>query len=95
MAGIGQRCAAGGTAAGGLQRAAGSGHAGAGGHAFPAARQSRPLVPAPAGNPLTGLEDGDYTGKRPVAVTLRTPGRCPSPRGMAAADVLVEGVTGG
>ena len=36
MAGIGQRCgAAGGTAAGGLQRAAGSGHAGAGSHAFP------------------------------------------------------------
>ena len=38
----------------------------------PAATAEPTPVPAPAGNPLTGLEDGDYTGKRPVAVTLRT-----------------------
>ena len=34
--------------------------AGAGGHASPQLRQSRPRS-APAGNPLTGLDDADYT----------------------------------
>ena len=61
----------------------------------PAATAEPTLVPAPAGNPLTGLEDGDYTGKRPVAVTLRTLDGAQPQWGVTAADVLVEGVTEG
>ena len=61
----------------------------------PAATAEPTPVPAPAGNPLTGLEDGDYTGKRPVAVTLRTLDGAQPQWGVAAADVLVEGVTEG
>lgn len=61
----------------------------------PAATAETTPVPAPAGNPLTGLEDGDYTGKRPVAVTLRTLDGAQPQWGVAAADVLVEGVTEG
>lgn len=61
----------------------------------PQLRQSPTPVPAPAGNPLTGLEDEDYTGKRPVAVTLRTLDGAQPQWGVAAADVLVEGVTEG
>ena len=96
MAGIGQCCgAAGDTASGGLQRAAGSGHAGAGGHASPAATAEPTPVPAPAGNPLTGLDDADYTGKRPVAVMLRTLDGAQPQWGIASADVLIEGVTEG
>ena len=61
----------------------------------PAATAEPTPVPAPAGNPLTGLEDGDYTGKRPVAVTLRTLDGAQPQWGVTAADVLVEGVTEG
>lgn len=61
----------------------------------PAATAEPTPVPAPAGNPLTGLEDGDYTGKRQVAVTLRTLDGAQPQWGVAAADVLVEGVTEG
>lgn len=51
-------------------------------------------TPAPVNNPLTGVA-GDYTGKRPVAVSLRTgPGATPQ-WGIARADVLIEGVTEG
>ena len=52
-------------------------------------------APAPSTNPLTGLDDGDYTGKRPVAVTLRTLDGAQPQWGVASADVLVEGVTEG
>ena len=52
-------------------------------------------TPAPNTNPLTGLDDGDYTGKRPVAVTLRTLDGAQPQWGVASADVLVEGVTEG
>ena len=52
-------------------------------------------TPAPSTNPLTGLDDGDYTGKRPVAVTLRTLDGAQPQWGVASADVLVEGVTEG
>ena len=52
-------------------------------------------VPAPAGNPLTGLDDADYTGKRPVAVMLRTLDGAQPQWGIASADVLIEGVTEG
>ncbi len=57
---------------------------------------SRP-TPAvgPSTNPLTGLDDGDYTGKRPVAVTLRTLDGAQPQWGIASADVLIEGVTEG
>ena len=51
--------------------------------------------PVSAVNPLTGLDDGDYTGKRPVAVMLRTMDGAQPQWGIAAADVLVEGVTEG
>lgn len=49
----------------------------------------------PVPNPLTGLADADYTGRRPVAVTLRTLSGAAPQWGVAAADVLVEGVTEG
>lgn len=49
----------------------------------------------PVPNPLTGLDDGDYTGVRPVAVTLRTLSGAEPQWGLASADVLVEGVTEG
>lgn len=54
-------------------------------------------APAPAftGNPLTGAEDADYTGIRPVAVTLRTLEGSGPLSGLAAADVLIAGVTEG
>ena len=52
-------------------------------------------APAPSTNPLTGLDDGNYTGKRPVAVTLRTLDGAQPQWGVASADVLVEGVTEG
>ncbi len=46
-------------------------------------------------NPLTGLDDADYSSKRPVAVTLRTLDGAQPQWGIASADVLVEGVTEG
>ena len=46
-------------------------------------------------NPLTGLDDADYTGKRPVAVMLRTLDGAQPQWGIAFADVLIEGVTEG
>ena len=46
-------------------------------------------------NPLTGLDDADYTGKRPVAVMLRTLDGAQPQWGIASADVLIEGVTEG
>lgn len=51
--------------------------------------------PATSANPLTGLEDGDYTNRRPVAVTLRTLSGATPHWGLSSADVLVEGVTEG
>ena len=59
----------------------------------PAATAEPTPVPAPAGNPLTGLDDADYTGKRPVAVMLRTLDGAQPHWGCASADVLIEGVT--
>lgn len=51
-------------------------------------------TPEPEANPLTG-EQGDYTNQRPVAVSIRT-GEGSTPQwGIAAADVLIEGVTEG
>ena len=61
----------------------------------PAATAETTPVPAPAGNPLTGLDDADYTGKRPVAVMLRTLDGAQPQWGIASADVLIEGVTEG
>ena len=61
----------------------------------PAATAEPTSVPAPAGNPLTGLDDADYTGKRPVAVMLRTLDGAQPQWGIASADVLIEGVTEG
>ncbi|WP_455502510.1 DUF3048 C-terminal domain-containing protein [Gemmiger sp.] len=52
-------------------------------------------APASSANPLTGLDDADYTGKRPVAVMLRTLDGAQPQWGIATADVLVEGVTEG
>ena len=46
-------------------------------------------------NPLTGLDDAAYTGKRPVAVMLRTLDGAQPQWGIASADVLIEGVTEG
>lgn len=45
-------------------------------------------------NPLTG-EQGDYTNQRPVAVSIRTGDGSTPQWGIAAADVLIEGVTEG
>ena len=61
----------------------------------PAATAEPTPVPAPAGNPLTGLDDADYTGKRPVAVMLRTLDGAQPQWGIASADVLIEGVNEG
>ena len=61
----------------------------------PAATAEPTPVPAPVGNPLTGLDDADYTGKRPVAVMLRTLDGAQPQWGIASADVLIEGVTEG
>ena len=44
-------------------------------------------------NPLTGLDDADYTGKRPVAVMLRTLDGAQPQWGIASADVLIEGAS--
>ena len=52
-------------------------------------------APVSSANPLTGLDDADYTDKRPVAVTLRTLDGAQPQWGIATADVLVEGVTEG
>lgn len=54
-----------------------------------------PTPAPPAPNPLTGAADADYTGKRPVAVTLRNLTGSTPQWGIASADVLVEGVTEG
>ncbi len=54
-----------------------------------------PTPVPPAANPLTGAADADYTGKRPVAITLRNLAGSTPQWGIAAADVLVEGVTEG
>ena len=50
-------------------------------------------TPEPETNPLTG-EQGDYTNQRPVAVSIRTGDGSTPQWGIAAADVLIEGVTG-
>ena len=50
-----------------------------------------PTPAPPAANPLTGAADADYTGKRPVAVTLRNMTGSTPQWGIASADVLVEG----
>ena len=63
--------------------------------AAPAATEAPAPEPTLTTNPLTGLDDADYTGKRPVAVTLRTLDGAQPLWGIAAADVLVEGVTEG
>ena len=49
----------------------------------------------PIPNPLTGVAEGDYTNRRPVAVTLRTLEGAQPQWGLSTADVLVEGVTEG
>ena len=49
-------------------------------------------TPEPEANPLTG-EQGDYTNQRPVAVSIRTGDGSTPQWGIAAADVLIEGVT--
>ena len=46
-------------------------------------------------NPLTGTTEADFTGCRPVAVTLRTIYGAQPQWGIAAADVLVQGVSVG
>ena len=51
-------------------------------------------TPEPEMNPLTG-EQGDYTNQRPVAVSIRTGDGSTPQWGIAAADVLIEGVTEG
>lgn len=51
-------------------------------------------TPEPEVNPLTG-EQGDYTNQRPVAVSIRTGDGSTPQWGIAAADVLIEGVTEG
>lgn len=51
-------------------------------------------TPEPEANPLTG-EQGDYTNQRPVAVSIRTGDGSTPQWGIAAADVLIEGVTEG
>ena len=51
-------------------------------------------TPEPETNPLTG-EQGDYTNQRPVAVSIRTGDGSTPQWGIAAADVLIEGVTRG
>ncbi|MGN0976171.1 MAG: DUF3048 domain-containing protein [Gemmiger sp.] len=51
-------------------------------------------TPAYTGNPLTGTDE-DCTGKRPVAVQLRTEEKSRPLWGVADADVLIEGVTEG
>ena len=65
--------------------------------AAPAATAEPTAAPTPtlSVNPLTGLDDGNYANKRPVAVTLRTLYGAQPQWGVAAADVLVEGVTEG
>ena len=64
--------------------------------AAPEATAEPTTEPAAAStNPLTGLDDADYTGKRPVAVTLRTLDGAQPQWGIASADVLIEGVTEG
>ena len=65
--------------------------------AAPAATAESTAAPTPtlSVNPLTGLDDGNYANKRPVAVTLRTLYGAQPQWGVAAADVLVEGVTEG
>lgn len=65
-----------------------------------AASESAPAeTPAPADSvsfdPLTGLENGDYTNRRPVAVALRTIYGAAPQWGVEAAEVLVEGVSVG
>ena len=54
-----------------------------------------PTPAEPTPNPLTGVADADYTGRRPVAVTLRTLAGAAPHWGLSSADVLVEGVTEG
>ena len=54
-----------------------------------------PTPAEPVPNPLTGVADADYTGRRPVAVTLRTLAGAAPQWGLSSADVLVEGVTEG
>lgn len=54
-----------------------------------------PTPAEPVPNPLTGVADADYTGRRPVAVTLRTLAGAAPHWGLSGADVLVEGVTEG
>ena len=54
-----------------------------------------PTPAEPVPNPLTGVADADYTGRRPVAVTLRTLAGAAPHWGLSSADVLVEGVTEG
>lgn len=63
--------------------------------ATPAPTPAPTPTPAATGNPLTGEADGDYTGLRPLAITLRTLEGSAPLWGVAAADVLVAGVTEG
>ena len=51
-----------------------------------------PTPAPPAANPLTGAADADYTGKRPVAVTLRNMTGSTPQWGIASADVPLNAV---
>ena len=51
-------------------------------------------TPAPVNNPLTG-EQGEYRGKRPVAVTLRSGDTVNAVWSISRADVVLEGVADG
>lgn len=65
-------------------------------HSAPTAEPTEAPTPTPEPemNPLTG-EQGNYTNQRPVAVSIRTGDGSTPQWGIAAADVLVEGVTEG
>ncbi|MCO7111324.1 DUF3048 domain-containing protein [Gemmiger formicilis] len=96
---MGRRCGAAGCPAAGRLRPAGyrDRHAGAGSNPTPEVTAESTPEPAVglSTNPLTGLDDADYTGKRPVAVMLRTLDGAQPQWGIASADVLIEGVTEG
>lgn len=62
--------------------------------AAPTATPEPTPTAAPAANPLTG-ELGDYTGRRPVAVALRSAENVGPYWGLDGAEVLIEGVTEG
>lgn len=83
----GAGCAAGRLRPGGRHR---SGHSAAHSRA-----DRRPHPNAGTRNEPSDREQGDYTNQRPVAVSIRTGDGSTPQWGIAAADVLIEGVTEG